>query len=194
MHMQGEEGVLWNISRYEAKLTALRDQSGEIPDENRLQADSLEIRLRGLYEIIGDVQEDEFLEPGCLHTADLGQGTADCDEEDYSYYAYACGKWGELSLFSPYGYATNCSGGWSGKAEAYTYRAAGGEDTDYSSSGWSQSPVASSTLTFASGGTCGYAWARLTVCYNCEESDGGSGEARTVDIWEAEDDYPVGCY
>ncbi len=198
VHMKGEQGVLWSISEYEAKLAALRDQSGEIPNERRLQSESLEIRLRGLYELVGKEQEDGFLAPGCLHTADIRQGTGDCDEDDYSYYVYACGKWGEFNLFSPYGYATgsltNCSGGWSGRAEAYTYRASGGEETNYVDSEWSQSPTASSTLTFSSGGTCGYAWARLTVCYNCENGDQESGEARSYDVWEAEDDYPDACY
>jgi hypothetical protein len=196
--MEGEDGVRWRISQLEAELDTLRDRTGEIPTEKIGVARSIQTRLKGLYDLVGTQTDSPSMAPSCIDTPDVNSGTGSCGNQNFSYNAYACGKYAEYGVSTPYGHAnaslTNCSGGWSGKAEAFTYRDSGVEESDYDSSGWGQSPQASSSLTLRSSATCGYAWSRVTVCYNCEEGKASGGGESTYFVYEAENDYPNGCY
>lgn len=196
--MEGAAGVNWRITQLEAELSSLHNSLGEIPAEKTEIANSIQTRLKGLYDLIGTQDDGQSFTPSCIDTPDVNSGSDACGNQYYSYHAYACGKYAEYGLSTPYGNAyaslSSCSGGWSGKAEAYTYRDSGVEESDYDSSGWSQSPQASSSLTLRSSATCGYAWSRVTVCYNCEEGNRLGGGDSTYYVYEAEDDYPNGCY
>jgi hypothetical protein len=196
--LEGEEGVRWRILQLESRLEALGDDSGQTPPGRAGEAAGIRTQLKTLYELVKPETDDPPLAPGCLDTPDIESGSGSCENQSYSYYAYACGRYTELGVSTPYGYATaslsSCSGGWSGKAEASTYRDSGVEETDYDSSGWSQTPQASSSLPLRSSSTCGYAWSRVTVCYNCVKAEGLGGDDTTYYIYEAEHDYPNGCY
>jgi hypothetical protein len=140
--LEGEAGVLWKIAQYEIRIDGLRDDQGQIKEDKTAEASLLLKRVEGLYELVAEGNPQRA--PGCYATADIDSGTASCGDDDYSYYAYACGKWGEYNLSTPVADASasvsDCSGAWSAKAETAVYRDAGTEETDYDSSGWGRTP------------------------------------------------------
>jgi hypothetical protein len=198
LRMVGEEGIRWQISQLESDLDSLRGSDGLVPHDRVGIADAISTRLMGLYKLVELDDAESTREPSCTGTADLNEGSGSCGVQNYTYHAYACGKHSEYGVSTPYGYATasltSCSGGWAAKAEAYTYRDSGVEESHYDPGDWSQTPQASSSLTPKSSATCGYAWSRVTVCYNCEEAEGIEGLERSYYVYEAEDDYPDSCY
>jgi hypothetical protein len=204
-HLQavGEEGLWWNIRRYEATLQSLADERGIVAEEDTEKARFLSERLSRLYEIASYHDNGDFDVRGQVRDGDCDDGTDPCSKDfppdEYQWNACAdaeydppytlCGviRGGELGLRQQFSVGAwsevdldDCKVGWT--ASGYVHAFLTGEDPESDSDSGRNFSIAAAVPSYTEP-DCRYGLAELWV-YN----------PRTLnEYYYCEAENPSGC-